>query len=181
MKRKPLLLVAVALVSFAAGGLAWYALQYFADGGNDSGETRQYELYSIPLTALDGGETRLEDWRAEILVVNFWAPWCAPCRREIPALIDIQHEFEAHGVRILGIAFDGPEQVRRFADDYDIEYPLFVAGNGSPMYNAAFDNPSGSLPFTALLDRELRIFYRHNGEMTREQLRTRLEQARQAP
>ena len=172
-----LLLTAVALVSFAAGGLAWFALEGFGDEDAATPDERQYELRSIPLTDLAGGETQLGDWRAELLVINFWAPWCAPCRREIPALIDTQREFEARGVRILGIAFDGAEQVRRFAADYGIDYPLFLAANNSPMYNAVFGNPSGSLPFTALLDRELRILYRHNGEMTREDLRARLEQA----
>ena len=174
---RPLLLTAVAFVSFAAGGLAYFAFENFGDAETAAIDVRQYELQSIPLTDLDGARTLLDDWRTDILVVNFWAPWCAPCRREIPALIDVQREFEARGVRILGIAFDGAEQVRRFAADYGIDYPLFLAGNNSPMYNAALGNPSGSLPFTALLDRELRIVYRHNGEMTREDLRARLEQA----
>ena len=177
MKRRSLLLTAVALVSFAAGGLAYLATGYFDTDVATSADIQQYELHSIPLTELDGAETLLDDWRTNLLVINFWAPWCAPCRREIPALIDIQHEFEASGVRVLGLAFDSPEQVRRFAADYGMDYPLFLAGNNSPMYNVAFGNPSGSLPFTALLDRDLRILYRHNGEMTREDLRTRLEQA----
>ena len=177
MTRKPLLLSAVALVSFAAGGLAYFATGYFGGTVTDTPDGQQYELHSIPLNGLDGSETLLDDWRSDILVVNFWAPWCAPCRREIPALLDIQREFEARGVRILGIAFDTPEQVHRFVDEYAMDYPQFLAGNNSPMYNAALGNPSGSLPFTALLDRELRILYRHNGEITRENLRTRIEKA----
>jgi len=60
--------------------------------------------------------------RSEVpLVVDFWAPWCAPCRREIPTLIEIQRDYATRGVRVLGIAFDGKEQVRRFAEEYDIE------------------------------------------------------------
>ena len=175
MKRSILLPAGVALLSFLAGGLAYYLLQH-GDGG-PIGETPQYELHSIPLADLEGRQTLLDDWRSDILVVNFWAPWCAPCRREIPALIEIQREFEAHGVRVIGLAFDNPEQVRRFADEYRIDYPLFVAGNRSAMYNAAFGNTSGSLPFTALLDRDLHVLFRHNGEMTRDSLRRQLENA----
>ncbi|NCF35161.1 MAG: redoxin domain-containing protein [Gammaproteobacteria bacterium] len=118
----------------------------------------------------------LRDWQRQLLVVNFWAPWCAPCRREIPALIQVQEEYRSRGVAILGIAFDNEPQVRRFADEYNINYPLFLSSNRAAMYNAALGNPSGSLPFTALLDRELRIIYRHNGELTLDELRAQLEQ-----
>ena len=78
-------------------------------------------------------------------------------------------------MRVLGIAFDNAEQVARFAADYAIDYPLFLTENRSAMYNVALDNPSGSLPYTALLDRDLRIVYQHNGELTAEKLRQELE------
>lgn len=174
MNRDRLLLAAIALASFAAGGVLYWLLQPGAHLPAAGSQT-EIELHSIPLTALDGVETRLEDWRGELLVVNFWAPWCAPCRREIPALIEAGQGYAARGVRILGIAFDNPEQVRRFAADYGIDYPLFLAGNRSAMYNAAFDNPSGALPYTALLDRDLRIVYRHNGELEPAELKAELE------
>lgn len=174
MKRDRLLLAAVALFSFVAGGILYWLLQPGAPQTSATSHS-EIELHSIPLTDLDGVETRLEDWRGEILVVNFWAPWCAPCRREIPALIEARRTYAARGVRILGIAFDNLEQVRRFAADYGIDYPLFLAGNRSAMYNAAFDNPSGALPYTALLDRDLRIVYQHNGELEPAGLTAELE------
>jgi thiol-disulfide isomerase/thioredoxin len=173
VKRNWLLPTVVALASFLAGGLAYYWLQ--PASGPDTVGKRPVELHSIPLDGLDGEQTLLGDWSGEILVVNFWAPWCAPCRREIPALIEVGQQYAARGVRILGIAFDNPEQVRRFAADYGIDYPLFLAGKRSAMYNAAFDNPSGSLPYTALLDGGLRIVYRHNGELRAETLKNELD------
>lgn len=174
MNRTTLLTAAVALVSFAAGGALYWTLQPGATPPA-AVAARPIELHSIPLTDLDGIETTLADWHGEILVVNFWAPWCAPCRREIPALIEAGQAWAARGVRILGIAFDNPEQVRRFAADYGIDYPLFLAGNRSAMYNAAFDNPSGALPYTALLDRDLRIVFRHSGELQRQTLDAELQ------
>jgi len=174
VNRNRLLMAAVALASFVAGGALYWLLQpgmpQTAASSNPA-----IELHSIPLVDLDGAQTRLEDWRDEILVVNFWAPWCAPCRREIPALIEAQRAYAERGVRVLGIAFDNLEQVRRFAAEYGIDYPLFLAGNRSAMYNAAFDNPSGALPYTALLDRELRIVYQHNGELEAQTLKSELE------
>mgnify|MGYP001557604923 CR=1 FL=1 len=174
MKPNRLVLPAVALVSLLAGLALFKLIEPGSTSASAPGNT-DIELHSIPLDDLDGRQTRVSDWDDNVLVVNFWAPWCAPCRREIPALLEIQREFAARGVRILGIAFDGAEQVRRFVTEYGIDYPIFLAGSRSAMYNAAFDNPSGSLPFTALLDGERRIVYRHNGELTAQQLREQLE------
>jgi thiol-disulfide isomerase/thioredoxin len=176
VNRHGLVLVAVALVSMLGGVLLYDFLQPGDPDDSDSPAQAPVELHSIPLTDLDKRQTVLRDWQRQLLVVNFWAPWCAPCRREIPALIQVQEEYRSRGVAILGIAFDNELQVRRFADEYNINYPLFLSSNRAAMYNAALGNPSGSLPFTALLDRELRIIYRHNGELTLDELRAQLEQ-----
>jgi len=175
VNRNFLLLGAVGLVSLLAGALLFKLIQPGADERASTSQATDIELHSIPLTDLDGAETRLLDWQTEILIVNFWAPWCAPCRREIPTLIEVHRDYAARGVRVLGIAFDGEPAVRRFADEYRIDYPLFLTGNASAMYNAAFDNPSGSLPYTAILGRDQRILFQHNGELTSQQLRQQLE------
>ncbi len=175
MKHNGFGLAVIALVSMLAGVLMFNLLQ------NDSPTTKSVntevpiKLHSIPLFDLSGQQTSIGDWKGDILIVNFWAPWCAPCRREVPSLIKIHREYAQQGVRVLGIAFDGEPQVSRFAADYQINYPLFLGGNRTAMYNAAFGNPSGSLPFTALLDRNQRILFQHNGELSAEQLLEQLE------
>jgi thiol-disulfide isomerase/thioredoxin len=168
------LLPAVALASLLAGVMLFRLLEPGSPPGAGA-PAEPLQIHSIPLTGLDGRQTLLSDWDGEILLVNFWAPWCAPCRREIPALLEIHRDYSARGVRILGLAFDGEAQVRRFAEEFNIDYPLFLAGNRSAMYNAALDNPSGSLPYTALLGRDLDILFQHNGELTAAELRKQLD------
>ena len=175
MNRHNLILVAVALVSMLGGVVLYDFLQPIDSEDPASHAQTPAELHSIPLTDLDNRQTLLRDWQGRLLVINFWAPWCAPCRREIPSLVKVQEEYRSRGVTILGIAFDNEPQVRRFAEEYNINYPLFLTSNRAAMYNAALGNPSGSLPFTALLDHKLRIIYRHNGELTLDELRTQLD------
>lgn len=177
MKQKQLLVVAIALLSMLAGAALYNFLQPVLFTEPTAGEQTPLALHAIPLTDLDQRETVFRDWQGDLLLVNFWAPWCAPCRREIPSLIQIQREYGERGVRVLGIAFDSEAQVRRFAEEYKIDYPLFLATNRAAMYNAALDNPSGSLPYTALLDRNLTIIFRHNGEMTLAELRALLDKS----
>jgi len=175
--RKNLLIVAIVLGSMLAGVALYHMLQTRLFTGPAAASQVPLEIHSIPLTDLDQQETVLSDWQGNILLVNFWAPWCAPCRREIPSLIKINDEFAARGVRILGVAFDGADQVRNFADEYNIDYPLFLATSRAAMYNVALGNPSGSLPYTAILNRKLEIIYQHNGEVSLDELRTQLEKS----
>ncbi|MFT5549298.1 MAG: thiol-disulfide isomerase/thioredoxin [Candidatus Azotimanducaceae bacterium] len=130
-------------------------------------------LTAIPLTDLDGNQKLLGNWQQPVLVVNFWAPWCAPCREEIPALIALQNKFEGQ-VQVIGLALDSEENVRSFELEYGMNYPSFLAGNKIPMYNAAFTNKSGSLPFTVIINQQREIHYSHTGKITLDQLQAEL-------
>lgn len=177
MNRNGLILAAVALVSALGGFLLYEYLQPGSAKAPAASSQAPLELHAVPLTDLEDRQTVFGDWKGDFLLVNFWAPWCAPCRREIPSLIQIQNEYAERGVRVLGIAFDGKPQVREFATEYGINYPLFLSANRTAMYSAALGNPSGSLPYTALLDRNLQIIYQHNGEVSLQTLRAQLEKA----
>lgn len=130
-------------------------------------------LAAIPLSDLEGQELLLGDFKQAVLIVNFWAPWCVPCRREVPALIEIQKQFEGQ-VQILGLALDGIENVQAFAAEHDMNYPSFLAGSRITLYNAVFGNKTGSLPFTVFIDSERKLGYQHTGELSFEEMREKI-------
>ena len=175
MNRYALLLAVVGLLSMLGGVLLFNLINPGSAPLETASSDKPIKLQAIPLTDLRDQQSLVGDRKGKILVVNFWAPWCAPCRREIPSLIKIQEEYASQGVEVLGIAIDSKPAVSQFADEYQINYPLFLGGSRVSMYNAAFGNPSGSLPFTALVNRDQDIVFRHNGEISADQLREQLK------
>ncbi len=174
MNQQNLVLIAVAIVSLLLGAVGYQLFLPQEPGPELTSEhppgAQPATLSAIPLTDLDGQRSLIGQRSEDFLVVNFWAPWCAPCRREIPALIQVHQELSDQGVSVLGIAFDGKEAVEDFAAEYNINFPLFLAGASISMYNAAFGNTSSGLPFTAILDRQRQRVFHHSGEITREDL-----------
>lgn len=173
LKRESRLLILVAVVSLFAG----YGLYQVYSGTNETADTdsRETALSAIPFTDTQGKMSVLGDWTEPVIIVNFWAPWCAPCRREIPALINIQQEYR-QSVRVVGLALDSIENVQSFAEEYKMNYPSYIASANIPMYNAAFGNKSGSLPHTAIVNQNRVLSYTHTGEITEAQLRTEIDQ-----
>jgi peroxiredoxin len=124
----------------------------------------------LEMTALDGGTVRLDDFRGEVVVVNVWATWCPPCRVETPGFVDLQTEFDGE-VQFLGLSTDESEaDVRAFAEEYGINYPLLVGPNRA---GRGYRVPA--LPTTFLVDRDGRVRFRHEGLLLAHALRPALQ------
>jgi thiol-disulfide isomerase/thioredoxin len=122
--------------------------------------------FSLPDTA--GVPHRLADWRGRPLVVNFWATWCEPCRREIPLLEAIRRENASNSIEVVGIAVDHLDSVRKLAKELRIEYPVLVGEKGGLEAVAAFGMDT-VLPFTVFADAEGRIVTLKIGELHRDE------------
>lgn len=105
------------------------------------------------LHTLDGAVQTLSRFRGQVLVINYWATWCAPCREEIPVFIKLQKEFTGNGVQFIGIAVDQADKVRDFAQEFGINYPLLIAGMDAVELSRQAGNKAGVLPYTLVLDR----------------------------
>jgi len=114
-------------------------------------------------TALDGRKISPASLRGKVVVINFWATWCPPCRAEIPDLVALQEKYK-DTLQIIGISEDegGVEGVKRFAAEHAINYPVVMA---TPDIERMFPGVS-ALPTSFVLDRESRIVQKHVGMLT---------------
>lgn len=115
---------------------------------------------------LSGKKQTLSSSLGKVLVVNFWATWCLPCREEIPELKKIQRKYAPKGVEVTGIAFDSAVKVQDYAKEMNIDYSLLIANAETMAISQNLGNRAGVLPFTVVLDRAGRVAYTHAGALT---------------
>ena len=113
----------------------------------------------------------VREWDGKALLVNFWATWCAPCRREIPLLNRLRREYAGRGIEVVGIAVDFPEDVIAYRQRFPIDYPLLVGEQDGLDAARAFGVESMLFPFTAFTDARGRVLTVHVGELHESQAR----------
>jgi thiol-disulfide isomerase/thioredoxin len=123
----------------------------------------------ITLADRDGKPRALSEWDGKALVVNFWATWCAPCRREIPMLNALAGEYREQGVEVIGIAVDFREDVLQYLQKMPIDYTVLIGEQAGLDVARAFGVETVGLPFTAFTDSKGRIATIHIGELHRPQ------------
>src|SRR5215470_4712798 len=111
-------------------------------------------LMAAQLPDTNGQNQKLDQWRGQVLVVNFWATWCTPCRQEIPEFIKVQQKWSSRGVQVVGIAIDEDDKVRPYAAQLKINYPILIAGLDGIELARQAGNRVGGLPFTVILNRK---------------------------
>ncbi len=138
-------------------------------------------LLQLRLPDVQGRETRLEQWRGKILVVNFWATWCPPCKEEMPAFSRLQQQWRERGVQFVGIAVDSAENVRGFAAATPVAYPLLVGGNGIQELTRELGNQAMGLPFTLVIRADGRVHASKLGSLREAELDSLLRAAASPP
>jgi len=123
----------------------------------------------VTLADRDGQLRSLSEWDGRPQIINFWATWCAPCRREIPMLNALARDPALADFALIGIAIDFREDVLRFLAETPIEYTVLIGEQDGLDASAAFGMRSLGLPYTAFIDRTGRIVTIHLGELHRSQ------------
>jgi thiol-disulfide isomerase/thioredoxin len=118
---------------------------------------------------LDGKAHRLVEWDGRPVIVNFWATWCAPCRRELPLLNHLQQTYAPKRLQVIGVAVDFADDVRAFLKKLPLRYPVLVGEEDGLEAARAFGVETMALPFSAFIDSSGRVLLVHLGELHQQQ------------
>jgi len=159
-----------------AAGIALVAATYFLLGNNETPQASATTNYALPpaevsgaapgftLVDVNGRQVSLADFTGKVVILDFWATWCPPCKREIPDFIKLQSEYGSKGVQIVGIALDQPEKVRSFVRDNGMNYPVLL---GTEEVSAHYGGVE-SIPTTFIIDKAGRIVTKYEGFRSKE-------------
>lgn len=170
--RRALLVAGIGGTAAAAG---YFAHLWRIDAtGTAAGDDVAAAILGSTLQSLDGAPQTLAGLRGKILVINYWATWCAPCREEIPLFVRLQREYAAKNVQFVGIAIDQVDKVRTFAREFNVDYPLLIAGIDAVELSRKAGNKAGVLPYTLVLDRSGKIAASLVGSISEARMRAQL-------
>ncbi len=151
MNRRLVVLAGAGLAAAAIGaGTAWR--QARRDGEDAGAPEVSIDLWGLEFQSLEGAPVRMSGWRGRPLLLNFWATWCGPCVVEMPLLDRFAREQPPTGWRVLALAVDQPDPVRRFIAERTLTLPVAIAGAIGLDLSRHLGNSGGGLPFTAAFD-----------------------------
>ena len=168
MLKKWLYLIPLALAALAAG--IWLAQARYAP--QTPAEPAVAALWQLRFPDMHGQPQPLSQWRGQVVVLNFWASWCAPCREEMPDFAALRGQYQPKGIEFVGIAIDDADNVSKFLQKHPVNYPILIGEGAAHSLSRQLGNPSGALPYTIVLDRDGNIVLTHLGRLPRATLET---------
>ena len=136
----------------------------------DSPATPTSSIFDVKLNDLQDQPQILGQWRGKVLVVNYWATWCPPCREEMPGFSRLQGKFRDKGVQFVGISIDDASKIVEFQKETPANYPLLIGDIGAMKNSADFGNTQQALPFTAVFDRQGKLILTKLGRLSEKEL-----------
>ena len=184
--RHVILLLSIALLVSIGGSLA-YRLVFFQTPSQSPQAFAEASAAAMPnvvgsrrpdytLGSGNGERISASDFDGKVVLVNFWATWCKPCRDEMPMLVNLHHDYKKRGLQVVGIALDDVQQARDFAAELHVDYPILVGSTDVMAVVQKYGNMDGLLPYSALIDRGGIIRWTHLGELKKDELKRRIRE-----
>jgi thiol-disulfide isomerase/thioredoxin len=162
MKQAALIIIAAA-VALAAG----ISVRRLSAPVMDS---RPSTLIDFSLPDVSGVQRNVSEWQGRVLVINFWATWCPPCRKEIPEFVALQEQYGDKGLQFVGIAIEDREPVSDYLNTIKINYPILIGGDKGIALAQQLGNIINAVPFTIVVNQQGQIIHRQPGEFSSEKV-----------
>jgi thiol-disulfide isomerase/thioredoxin len=170
------LFTGIAVLAALAGSALWLATRPASHPAAVTGaiEIAPAALFAASFADSAGRPQSLGQFQGKVIVVNFWATWCAPCREEMPAFVRLQSRWGGRGVQFVGLANEDRDKVERFGRDLGVNYPLWTGGEAVSELSRRLGNRLGVLPHTAILGPRGEVLDMRVGPYSEEQMEQRL-------
>ena len=162
----------VAIIALGAGSFIRSLItdSYQTELTGDESLQGAQAVLATQLPDLDGTEQAVSQWLGKVIVVNFWATWCTPCREEIPEFIEAQKKYGDQGLLFVGIAIDQLDRVQMFSKEFGINYPVLVGSINTWSLLEAAGNRMSALPYTVVIDRSGNLVENYLGRVDMKKL-----------
>lgn len=145
----------------AVAAIGIYSLRHSRGSRSAYVQARQHrEAPDFTLPLLEGGQLRLSSYRGKVVLLDFWATWCVPCREETPHFVELQQKYGGRGLQIIGVSMDdSPDPVHTFYNQFHMNYPVVM---GTADVASTYGGVLG-LPIAFVIERDGRIYAKHIG------------------
>ncbi len=168
----------IALALILGSVLVWYffiAEQPSSDEPEVIIKSHTLKRQNFSLPDLNGQQQQFSQWNDKVVLLNFWATWCPPCRREMPDFVEVYNQYKDKGFVIVGVGTDDRQKVAAFVKQLKVNYPILVGEREAMQISYQYGNHSGALPYSIIIDKKGIIRYRAGGWMSREKLLSQIE------
>ncbi len=161
---KPIGLIIIAGVLALGGGILVRGLTLPAE------QVSAQPLPDFEFPDVSDQQHSISEWQGKIRVINFWATWCPPCIKEMPAFVEMQDQFGSKGLQFIGIALEDKEPVKEYLAKMKINYPILIGDFAGVSLAHQLGNTVDAVPFTLIFNQKGEIIYQHQGGISKEDI-----------
>ena len=171
---------AIFIIAMVVAGAAGYGLQQMISSDTPMPRQQKSDVIGtkrpeFAMMDIHGQLRNIKDFDGQVVLLNFWATWCPPCLKEIPDFIEVQEEFADKGFQIVGVAVENEEDVKHFAEEMGMNYPVMAGEMEAIELARRYGNSMGALPFSAIIDKSGTITHTFTGELSKSRLKAILK------
>lgn len=169
----------ISIIVLISAAILWFAFAHKDQTENAAPEviakshSLQRQDFSLP--DLKGRQQPFSQWNNKVVLLNFWATWCPPCRREIPDFVEVYKQYKDKDFIVIGVGVDDQDKIAQFIKKMGINYPILVGGQTAMQVSYQYGNHSGALPYSILIDRHGIVRYRAGGLISKQKLINQIE------